>query len=173
MPIIGIRVPFHLKDQVEKVAQQSNKTVSEFLRELIESNLKPMETEDWEVIAWNLFKMSPDQISYALSHSRSPEEFFASVGHKAPHLELRVSRSQDEATVSIIYDGTVIADTYSRELPKLEAIGIVIKNIDYKLQAIQLKKMEEAHANIQQAFTLKGDGGSEVQTGSDPEGNGN
>jgi hypothetical protein len=129
MPTIGVRVSHTLFKKVEEAAKAHSTTKSDLIRGMIEDNLQINPTEDWEVIAWNLFSISSDQFKYAMRNSRTAEEFFSSVGKWSKNLDLKVFRTETQVGVSIRWANHVITSQQSRELSKIEAISTIIMEL--------------------------------------------
>ncbi len=147
MPYIGIRISATLEQKINEAVKARGTDKSELIRSILEDNLQIHPTEDWEVIAWNLFTISADQFKYAFRNARTTEEFFSSVGKWAKHLQLKVFHMGDDIGVSIKYSEKMVTVRQPRNLPKVEGISKMVRSLDQALQdAILEIGMEAQHA---------------------------
>jgi hypothetical protein len=172
MPTIAFRVSQTLFDKVQETAKKRGIKTSDLLRETIEENMRSSATEDWEVVAWNIFEISADQFKYAFRNARSCEEFFSSIGKWAKRLNLKIYRFQGQIGLSINYQGKPIHIYRPQELPKIENIAGFINELDKRIQEINVSFTKE-FANVRQSDNTEsstGDGGEVIEN---KEGNGN
>ena len=136
MPTIAFRATHTLNKRIIEAAARHGTSKSDLVRSIIEDNLQINPTEDWEIMAWNIFSISSDQFKYAIRNARTAEEFFSSIGKWAKNLDLKVFRTETHTGISIRYSEQVITISQPRILSKMETISKIIIDLDIAMQKI-------------------------------------
>jgi hypothetical protein len=151
MPHIGFRVTDDEHTAIVKAAKLSaSRTLSDYIRKLVLENIPLTElSDDWEIKAWNLFGINAEQLRYALTRSKSPEEFFSIVSRWAKHIKMQVSRTQEALVLNVTLDTQVFTVLESRDNSKVGVIAGAVNKLDDSLHAaIAQKLIKEDFADL-------------------------
>jgi hypothetical protein len=143
MPHIGFRVSGDEHTAILKAAKLSPyRTLSDFIRKLVLENISLTElSDDWEIKAWNLFGINAEQLRYALTRSKSPEEFFSIVSRWPKFMKMRVSRTQEALVLTVSLEGEEITILESRDSSKVGIISRVVEQLDTRVQNLIAQKI--------------------------------
>jgi hypothetical protein len=143
MPHVGFRVNGDEHTAILKAAKLSPyRTLSDFIRKLVLENISLTElSDDWEIKAWNLFGINAEQLRYALTRSKSPEEFFSIVSRWPKFMKMRVSRTQEALVLSVSIEDSEITILESRDNTKVGVISKVVDQLDTRIQNLISQKI--------------------------------
>lgn len=130
MPMINVRVTEQEKRKVRRLAKQSGKSVSDYVRSLLKTKFINVE-DRWKIILWNIFGINLVKINSAIRRSSSVEEFFSYVDN---HLKDRKKyKILPKVTKEISIDFTIGDNVFIIDEKRHHDIVTSIKHIVYKL----------------------------------------
>lgn len=131
MPMINVRVTEQEKRKVRRLAKQSGKSVSDYVRSLLKTKFINVE-DRWKIILWNIFGVNVVKVNSAVRKSSSVEEFFSYIENYSHNK--KKCKVLPKISKEIVIDFTVNGELFTVMEKRTENVEASIRHIVYKLE---------------------------------------
>lgn len=133
MPYIGFRAPQSVKDAIDKVVMETDRSKSEIIRNALETYLVDhitMEATDWKIVIWTFLGIDSHKSSHAMSRSDNAEEFFSYIARWIKQYDLKLIPNDEDVVIQL----TSTSVQATARTPKDQPKETIIRNIVHELE---------------------------------------
>jgi hypothetical protein len=132
--IVGFRVSDALHERLHEMAIERNTSISDVLRDILMDNLDmSYRYSHWEIHAWNLFNVNADQVKYAKSAAKIPEQFFSVLSKWSKDTKIRIIAHDQLVMIEFQRKDKIYVVQESKILPKIQIIQSIIDQLVEKI----------------------------------------
>lgn len=132
--IVGFRVTDALHARLHEMATEKNTSISDVMRDIIMENLDmSYHYSQWEIHAWNLFNVNADQVRYAKTASKIPEQFFSILSKWSKDTKIKIIAHPQLVMIEFQRKDKSYVLQESKILPKIQVIQSIVDQLVEKL----------------------------------------